>query len=107
MAGKRKTAAAGDDSGGKERGRSSKTQNKKLSAAASAATVPDPAATTEQPVSRVSKVEEAYLQWMAAKGVKLRGVSIGRFPRTGRGCIATHDLNPGDVVNPESLQPKS
>ena len=42
--------------------------------------------------------EAAYLSWMRARGVVLRGVTIGRFPRTGRGCVATRDLAPGDVI---------
>ena len=33
-----------------------------------------------------------------SKGVKLHGCSIGRFPRTGRGCVALRDLKSGDVV---------
>ena len=30
--------------------------------------------------------------------MKLHGVGIGRFPRTGRGCVATRDIAAGDVL---------
>ena len=42
--------------------------------------------------------ERAYLDWMRRRGVELHGVTIGRFPRTGRGCVATRDISPGDVL---------
>lgn len=42
--------------------------------------------------------ERAYLDWMRRRGVELHGVSIGRFPRTGRGCVATRDISPGEVL---------
>ena len=35
---------------------------------------------------------------MRRRGVELHGVTIGRFPRTGRGCVATRDISPGDVL---------
>ena len=67
-----------------------KTPNKKVKAAADAeddsADVP------------LNDTERAYLAWMKKKGVKLNGVSIGRFPHTGRGCVATRDIKEGDVL---------
>ena len=42
--------------------------------------------------------ERAYLDWMRRRGVELHGVTIGRFPRTGRGCVATRDISPGEVL---------
>ena len=66
-----------------------KTPNKKVKAAADAeddAGVP------------LNDTERAYLAWMKKKGVKLNGVSIGRFPHTGRGCVATRDIKEGDVL---------
>lgn len=67
-----------------------KTPNKKVKAAADAeddsADVP------------LNDTEIAYLAWMKKKGVKLNGVSIGRFPHTGRGCVATRDIKEGDVL---------
>ena len=67
-----------------------KTPNKKVMAAADAeddsADVP------------LNDTERAYLAWMKKKGVKLNGVSIGRFPHTGRGCVATRDIKEGDVL---------
>ena len=67
-----------------------KTPNKKVKAAADAeddsADVP------------LNDTEIAYLAWMKKKGVKLNGVSIGRFSHTGRGCVATRDIKEGDVL---------
>ena len=67
-----------------------KTPNKKVKAAADAedddAGVP------------LNDTERAYLAWMKKKGVNLNGVSIGRFPHTGRGCVATRDIKEGDVL---------
>ena len=45
-----------------------------------------------------SPSELAYLSWLRSAGVRLSGVTIGRFPNTGRGCVATRDLHVGDVV---------
>ena len=53
---------------------------------------------TGTPGVLLNDCERAYLAWMKKKGVKLNGVSIGRFPHTGRGCVATRDIKEGDVL---------
>ena len=66
-----------------------KTPNKKVKAAAD---------TEDDAGVPLNDTERAYLAWMKKKGVKLNGVSIGRFPHTGRGCVATRDIKEGDVL---------
>ena len=83
----KRKSSAGDAATPKSGG--AKTPNKKVKAAADAeddAGVP------------LNDTERAYLAWMKKKGVKLNGVSIGRFPHTGRGCVATRDIKEGDVL---------
>ena len=90
MAGKRKTPAAVAEApvdDGKKRSTKKKITDD----------VPQPPPTATKQHA-LSKVEQTYLKWMKAKGVKLHGVGIGRFQRTGRGCVALRDISPGDVI---------
>ena len=50
------------------------------------------------PSHELSPAEKAYVKWMKRRGIVLNGVGVGRFPRTGRGCVATRDIAPGDVL---------
>lgn len=53
---------------------------------------------TEQGAISSDPKDLEYLQWMDDNGIKLKNCSIGHFPKTGRGCIATQDIQKDQVV---------
>ena len=40
----------------------------------------------------------AFRVWMQSKNISLNGVDVGRFRKTGRGAVATRDLDVGEIV---------
>lgn len=40
----------------------------------------------------------AFKEWMQSKNIALNGVDVGRFRKTGRGAMATRDLDVGEIV---------
>jgi len=89
--GEKRKASSSNAPKGASRGSESDAR-KKPKAKTAAAAAADDFATDHSPS------ELAYLRWLRSAGVRLSGVTIGRFPSTGRGCVATRDLHVGDVV---------
>ena len=89
--GKKRKASSSNAPKGASRGSESDAR-KKPNAKTAAAAADDDFTSDHSPS------ELAYLRWLRAAGVRLSGVTIGQFPRSGRGCVATRDLHVGDVV---------
>ena len=89
--GEKRKASSSNAPKGASRGSESDAR-KKPKAKTAAAAADDDFATDHSPS------ELAYLRWLRSVGVRLSGVTIGHFPSTGRGCVATRDLHVGDVV---------
>ena len=104
MARKRKESSAADrDEAGPRKKQGGAKGSNQREAGLGTDDTPPPHATPPPPpkvatLQQLSKAETEYLRWLTSRGVKLNGVSIGRFPRTGRGCVATRDIAPGEVV---------